>query len=235
MFISSKSGVFVEAPMLNAGNAVKKLRTYFPRTLLMFLAMSVIALSQAQPASSSTATPATDSAQPANKPVGITVDPGFIIGADDILGVSVWKEPDVSRTVTVRSDGKISLPLVGELDASGKTPKQLEDEIRTKLASYISDPEVTLIVQEIRSHRYNVLGMVSHPGSYVLTSTTTVLDAIAMSGGFRDFAKQKAIYVLRANPDGSKTRLPFNYREVVKGDKAKQNIKLETGDTVVVP
>jgi len=211
--------------------------------MLVVLAMSATMLAQTTPAApgaapstaaaSSAAVQTSDAMKPAAK--GIAVDDSFVIGADDILGVSVWKEQDVSRVVTVRSDGKISLPLVGELQASGKTPKQLEDEIRIKLSAFISDPEVTLIVQEIRSHRYNVLGMVSHPGSYVLTNTTTVLDAIAMSGGFRDFAKQKAIYILRTGPDGNKTRLPFNYREVVKGDKTKQNIKLENGDTVVVP
>lgn len=220
--------------MPTAGSAVKKVSTYFPRTLFMFLAMSVIAIAQAQPAQSATDK---DKDAPANKPAvaAAAVDAGFIIGADDVLGISVWKEPDISHTVTVRSDGKISLALIGEVQAAGKTPKQLEDDIRTKLAGYISDPEVTLIVAEVHSHHYNVLGLVSHPGSYALGSNTTVLDAIANAGGFRDFAKQKQIYVLRANADGSKSRLNFNYKEVVKGDKDKQNIKLESGDTVVVP
>lgn len=162
-------------------------------------------------------------------------DPTFVIGTEDVLGIDVWKEPEVSRVVTVRSDGKISLPLIGELQAEGKTPKQLEDEVRTKLGSFIADPEVTLIVQEVRSSKFNVLGQVQHPGSYVLTSSTTVLDAIALAGGFRDFAKQKAIYILRKNADGSEVRIPFNYHEVIKGDSQKQNIKLVNHDTVVVP
>lgn len=176
---------------------------------------------------------------PSNNTGGTTsqaqTDRSFVIGPDDVLGIDVWKEPEVSRVVTVRSDGKISLPLIGELQAEGKTPKQLEDEIRTKLASFIADPEVTLIVQEVRSRKFNVLGQVQHPGSYVLTSSTTVLDAIALAGGFRDFAKQKAIYVLRKNADGSETRIPFNYQEVIKGDAQKQNVKLANHDTVVVP
>ena len=152
-----------------------------------------------------------------------------------MLAVNVWKEAEVSRTLTVRPDGKISMPLIGELQASGKTPKQLQDEIGTKLSTYIPEPEVTVIVQEIRSHRFNILGKVERPGSYLLTNSTTVLDAIALAGGFRDFAKQKSIYVLRVNPDGTKMRLTFNYKQVVKGNNPEQNVRLEARDTVVVP
>jgi polysaccharide biosynthesis/export protein len=159
----------------------------------------------------------------------------FVIGDDDVLAVNVWKEAEISRTVTVRSDGKISLPLVGEVQASAKTPKQLEAEISNKLSGYISDPAVTVIVQEIRSQRFNILGQVSHPGSYVLNNSTTVLDAIALGGGFKDFAKQKSILILRENPDRTQTRFAFNYKEVIKGQHPEQNIKLEPGDTVVVP
>ena len=162
-------------------------------------------------------------------------DDAFLIGSDDVLGINVWKEAEVSRTETVRSDGKISLPLLGELQAAGKTPKQLQDEIHDKLAAYISDPEVTVIVQENRSHRFNVLGQVQHPGTYPLTTSTTVLDAIALAGGFRDFAKQRKIYVLRSNADGTKTQLEFNYKKVIKGNNPEQNVKLSSRDTLVVP
>jgi len=162
-------------------------------------------------------------------------DDAFVIGSDDVLAVNVWKEAEISRTVTVRSDGKITLPLVGELQASAKTPKQLEDEISSKLAPYISEPAVTVIVQEVRSQRFNILGQVAHPGSYAINNSTTVLDAIALGGGYRDFAKQKSIYILRRNPDGTQTRLTCNYKEVIKGRHPEQNIKLEPGDTVVVP
>jgi len=159
----------------------------------------------------------------------------FIIGTGDVLAINVWKETEVSRVVPVRSDGRISLPLVGELQAGGRTPKQLEAEISTKLKDFVSEPEVTVIVQEIKSQKFNVLGMVMKPGSYVLTNPTTILDAIAMAGGFRDFAKQKDIYVLRPAADGTRTRLPFNYKEVVKGHKSAQNIALHSNDTLVVP
>ncbi|HZQ66961.1 MAG TPA: polysaccharide biosynthesis/export family protein [Terriglobales bacterium] len=162
-------------------------------------------------------------------------DDGFIIGTDDVLAVNVWKEPDISRAVPVRSDGKISLPLVGEVQAGGQTPKQLEIAIASKLQSYISEPDVTVIVQEIKSQRFNVLGQVTRPGSYQLTNAMTVLDAIALSGGFRDFAKQKSVYVLRPKPDGTQVRLAFNYKDVIKGRNPEQNIRLEPRDTVVVP
>jgi polysaccharide export outer membrane protein len=162
-------------------------------------------------------------------------DDSFVIGNDDVLAVNVWKEPDVSRSVPVRSDGKISLPLVGEVQASGETPLKLEKDIAFRLKNFIDEPEVTVIVQQINSHKFNILGQVSKPGSYPLTNNATVLDAIALAGGFRDFAKQKSIYVLRQNADGSQKRIHFNYKEVVKGRNPDQNIKLEPRDTIVVP
>lgn len=171
----------------------------------------------------------------APKPLpGPVSDESFIVGPDDVLAISVWKEPDVSRVVPVRSDGKISLPLVGELQASGQTPRQLEREIAGKLQSFISEPEVTVIVQEAKQ-RFNILGQVARPGSYLLTNTSTVLDAIAMAGGFRDFAKKKSIYVLRQNPDGTQSRLGFNYKDVIQGKNSDQNIRLKPRDTVVIP
>lgn len=162
-------------------------------------------------------------------------DDSFVIGNDDVLAVNVWKEPDISRSIPVRSDGKISLPLVGEVQATGQTPRKLELEIAGRLKSYISEPEVTVIVQQINSQKFNILGQVARPGSYVITNSPTVLDAIAVAGGFRDFAKKKSIYVLRQNVDGTQTRLPFNYKDVVKGGSAAQNVKLQARDTVVVP
>jgi len=190
-----------------------------------------------QAGNSGAAGPATPTA--ANKPgTAAQVKPHddtFVIGPDDVLSISVWKEPDVSRVVPVRSDGKISLPLAGEVQAGGTTPRQLEKAIAAKLQSYISEPEVTVIVQQINSQKFNILGLVAKPGAYPLTNGATVLDAIALAGGFRDFAKQKSIYVLRQTPDGSQTRIPFNYKDVIKGKNVEQNIKLQPRDTVVVP
>ena len=162
-------------------------------------------------------------------------DDSFVIGNDDVLAINVWKEPDVSRSIPVRSDGKISLPLVGEVQATGRTPLKLEQDIAARLKNYIAEPEVTVIVQQINSQKFNILGMVSRPGSYPINNSATVLDAIALAGGFRDFAKQKNIYVLRQNADGSETKMPVNYKEVVKGKNTAQKIKLEPRDTIVVP
>jgi len=173
--------------------------------------------------------------QPINAEVSKPHDDSFVIGANDVLAINVWKEPDVSRSVPVRSDGKISLPLAGEVQAAGLTPLKLEQDIASKLQSFISEPEVTVIVQQINSQKFNILGMVSKPGSYSLTNSSTVLDAIATAGGFRDFAKQKSIYVLRRNSNGTESRLPFNYKEVVKGKNPDQNVKLQPNDTIVIP
>ena len=162
-------------------------------------------------------------------------DNTFVIGNDDVLAINVWKEPDVSRSVPVRSDGKISLPLVGEVQAAGRTPLTLEQDIAAKLKNYIGEPEVTVIVQQINSQKFNILGQVTRPGTYPISNSATVLDALALAGGFRDFAKQKSIYILRQNPDGTQKRLPFNYKDVVKGKNPEQNIKLQPRDTIVIP
>lgn len=172
---------------------------------------------------------------PAAPAAGTPHDNSFIIGNDDVLAINVWKEPEVSRSLPVRSDGRISLPLVGELQAAGRTPLQLEQEITRGLHAYITDPEVTVIVQEIHSQQFNILGEVLKPGVYPLTRTTTVLDAIAIGGGFRDFAKQKDIYILRQNPNGGESRIPFNYKDIIKGKNPAQNVVLKPRDTVVVP
>jgi polysaccharide biosynthesis/export protein len=165
-----------------------------------------------------------------------SVDPDkFLIGNDDVLAINVWKETELSRSVPVRSDGKISLPLVGEVQASGETPRQLEQAIAVKLKNYISEPEVTVIVQQINSQKFNILGQVVRPGSYPLTNSIAVLDAIAVAGGFRDFAKKKSIYILRQKPEGGQSRITFNYKDVIEGKSAEQNIKLQPRDTVVVP
>jgi polysaccharide biosynthesis/export protein len=190
---------------------------------------------QAGSAGKSTSSPTTASAPGQDTASGAKPDSTYIIGNDDVLAINVWKEPDISRSVPVRSDGNISLPLVGEVLAAGRTPHQLEAEIAGKLKNYISEPEVTVIVQEIKSQKFNVLGMVTRPGAYPLTNSMTVLDAIALSGGFRDFAKQKSIYILRVNPDGSQARFDFNYKDVIKGKNPAQNLKLQPRDTIVIP
>ncbi len=159
----------------------------------------------------------------------------YVIGAEDVLSINVWKEQELSRQVPVRPDGMISLPLLGDVKASGLTPLQLQDQLTTDLKKYISDPQVTVIVNQVNSLAFNVVGEVLKPGYYPLTRRMTVLDAIAMAGGFRDFAKVKKIYVLRTEADGKQVRLPFNYKNVVKGKNPNQNIELQPRDTLVVP
>lgn len=160
----------------------------------------------------------------------------YVIGAGDELYISVWKEPDLTRTVPVRPDGKITLPLAGDIQASGLTPNQLEQNLTKQLASFVSNPSVTVTVQAVHSQKINIVGEVNKPGSYDLNGPpTTVLDAIAMSGGLKDFAKGKKIYILRVGPDGKQQRLPFNYKDVIKGEHMEQNIVLQPRDTIVVP
>lgn len=160
----------------------------------------------------------------------------YVIGAGDELYISVWKEPDLTKNVPVRPDGKITLPLAGDIQASGLTPNQLEQNLTKQLASYVSSPSVTVTVQAVHSQKINIVGEVNKAGSYDLNGPPmTVLDAIAMAGGLKDFAKGKKIYILRVSPDGKQQRLPFNYKEVIKGEHMEQNIVLQARDTIVVP
>ena len=173
--------------------------------------------------------------QPMNPPTNKPHDDSFVIGNDDVLAINVWKEPDISRSIPVRSDGRISLPLVGEVQAAGRTPLKLEQDIASKLRNYIAEPEVTVMVQQINSEKFNILGRVAKPGSYPLVNPTTVLDAIALSGGLKDFARVKKIYVLRIDENGKPQRYRFNYKDVIKGRKLAQNIQVQKNDTIVVP
>ena len=159
----------------------------------------------------------------------------YLIGPDDVLAVNVWKEPEISRTLPVRPDGNISLPLIGDLKASGRTPTQLQKEIKHQLVEYLSNPEVTVLVQEAKSHKFNIIGEVEKPGSYVMAGPITVLDAIAMAGGPREFARTSKIFVLRVNTNGSRVRLPFNYKQVIKGNDLNTDLQLQPRDTIVVP
>lgn len=159
----------------------------------------------------------------------------YIIGAEDQVLINVWKETELTRTVPVRPDGMISLPLLGDIKAAGYTPLQLQDQITEALKKYVSDPQVTVIVTEVRSLSFNIVGEINKPGFYPLTRRLTVLDAVAMAGGFKDFAKTKKVYVLRVDASGKEERLPFNYKAVIKGQDSSQNIQLQPHDTVVVP
>ncbi len=157
----------------------------------------------------------------------------YTIGADDTLRISVWKEPDMSVVLPVRSDGKISMPLLDDVQAAGMTPMQLGSSIREKLKKYIADPRVTVVVTAMNSQRIYVLGEVTHTGAMPLLPNMTVLQALS-SAGFTQFANLKAIYLLRVQ-DGKQTKFPFNYKDAIKGRGNQPNIILKPGDTIVVP
>jgi polysaccharide biosynthesis/export protein len=163
-----------------------------------------------------------------------TADPNYVIGPQDVLDIDVWKEPELTRSVPVRPDGKISLALLNDVQAAGLTPIQLSEEITTKLKKFMTDPQVTVIVTQINSQRVYILGEMTRPGAYPLLPGMTVLQALSSAGGFTIFANSKKIYVLR-NEGGKQEKLPFNYKEVVKGKNADQNIVLKAGDQIVVP
>jgi len=159
-------------------------------------------------------------------------DAPYTIGREDVLDVSVWRDADLSRTLPVRPDGFISLPIVGEMKAEGKTPAQLEKEIKAKLASYVVEPKVTVIVREVNSSRVFITGEVAHPGAYPIRGKTSVVQAIALAGGFSDFASTDGMVVIR----GHKEKYPVRYSDLVDAnDKDRVEFYLMPGDTIVVP
>lgn len=179
--------------------------------------------------------PAGQKAKDQPNPSPKRADEDYIIGPSDVLAITVWKDAELTRTVPVRPDGRISLPLIGELEVSGLTAPAVQRMVTQKLKEYISDPQVAVIVQEVKSRTYSVLGKVVKPGAYELGKPTTVLEAIAVAGGFLDFAKQSKIYIIRPVSGGSNQTLPFDYKKVIKGRNPEQNVELKNGDTIVVP
>ena len=159
----------------------------------------------------------------------------YVIGPGDLLAINVLHEPEVSQKVPVRMDGKITMPLIGEIQASGMMPGNLQLTIAAKLHDYIKDAEVTVVVEETKSRQFTVMGEVEHPGSFPLVKPTTVLDGLAQAGAFRDFAKLTKIHILRKTAEGTTITLPFNYKQVSKGKNESENIQLQAGDTVIVP
>jgi polysaccharide export outer membrane protein len=162
------------------------------------------------------------------------VDPDYKIGPQDVVRIDVWKEPDISRTIPVRPDGKISLPLLNDVQASGLTAMQLASALHDSLSKYLTNPQVTVTVTEINSRRVYITGEVAHAGALPLLPNMTVLQALSSAGGFTQFARPKNIYILRTE-GGKQVKHPFNYKEVVKGNLPEQNILLQPGDVIVVP
>lgn len=161
-------------------------------------------------------------------------EPLYIIQPNDVLEIFVWKEPDLTRKVLVRPDGRISFPLVQDMQAAGISPGELKERIEARLKEYLSAPNVTVVVDAIMSYRIYVIGKVQKPGIQTIEKPVTVLQALTLAGGFQDYAKDAEIVVIRKQA-GENQLFDFNYKDVIKGRKAEQNILLRTGDVVVVP
>ena len=162
-----------------------------------------------------------------------STDPNYTIGPQDVLDINVWKEDQLTKTVPVRPDGKISLPLLNDIQAAGLTPTQLATQITESLKKYVTDPQVTVIVREINSQRVYLIGEVLRAGAYPLLPGMTVLQALSSAGGFTQFANTKKIYVLRTE-NGKQEKFPFNYKDALSA-KSDENIVLKAGDQIVVP
>jgi len=171
---------------------------------------------------------------PGSSSPGPQADFAYKIGPQDMLQIDVWKEPEITRLVPVRPDGKITLPLLNDVQAAGLTPMELASIISDGLKKYINNPQVTVSVSTINSRRVYVTGEVTKPGAFPMLPNMTVLQALTSAGGFTQFAKIKSIYVLRTE-SGKQTKIPFSYKAVVEGKKPEDNIELQPGDTVVVP
>ena len=164
----------------------------------------------------------------------VTID--YIIGPEDILDITVWKNAELSKTVTVRPDGRISLPLIGDVVAVGKTTGQLADAISGKLKEYKENPQVSILVSQVNSYAIYVLGEVARPGKFPLKSKTTILQAITLAGGFMPAAARNKLVVFRFGENGEKDeKIRASYDDIVLRDGAGQNITLKPGDTLVVP
>lgn len=206
----------------------------FAAVLVVAAAVSVAAQSAPQPAPAAPAAttqkpPADDAAE-----LGVLPPPDYVIGAEDVLDVVVWREKELSAEVMVRPDGMVSLPLLNDVQAGGLTPEQFRERVSAGAAKYVESPSVTVIVKQINSRKVSVMGEVVKPGIYPLLAPTTVLQLLAQAGGPTPFADVKDISVVRT-VDGKTSRLVFNYKEVARGRRMEQNVLLRPGDTVIIP
>jgi len=206
-------------------------------SLILIGSIALAQAAPAQPAASSasdkTASDKTASDKATTAASTSQAGPEYVIGPEDALHIAVWREADLTASLPVRPDGKISLPLLDDVQAAGMTPKQLADSITEKLKKYIADPRVTVVVTQINSKRIFINGEVLHPGPMTMLPSMTVLQALS-SAGLNQFAKMKGIYVLRIE-NGKQQKLPVNYKKLLKGEQIEQNYLLQPGDTIVVP
>lgn len=196
-------------------------------------------VSKAGPASaplSGTPAPSSPAAHPTGEKSSLIVTKDYVIGPEDLLEITVWRNQDLSKTVAVRPDGRISMPLIGDVTAVGKTPSQLTEEIASKLKEFKENPSVAIVVKEVNSYTVYVLGEVQKPGKYPLKSKTTLLQGITMAGGFTPTASRNKLVVFRFGENGSgDERIKASYDDIVLRDGSRQNVELKPGDTVVIP
>jgi polysaccharide export outer membrane protein len=196
------------------------------------LLMGTMALAQGAPAQAAVNSASDSKTNTMTEPAA-PVDSTYVIGADDVLHIAVWKEADLTATEPVRSDGKISLPLLNDVQAAGLTPMQLADSLTEKLKKFVADPRVTVVVTQVNSKRIYMLGEVSHAGPMSITPNMTAMQALA-SAGINQFANTKKIYLLRME-NGKKMKYPIPYRKLIKGLEIEHDYALQPGDTIVVP
>jgi polysaccharide biosynthesis/export protein len=204
--------------------------------LMMISGMALAQSAPAPPAANAVASAASDKAAADKTIPAAPASAGgaeYVIGPEDSLHIAVWKEADLSATLPVRPDGKISLPLLNDVQASGLTPQQLADSVTEKLKKYIADPRVTVVVTAINSKHIYLVGEVLHTGATPLMPNMTVLQALS-SAGINQFAKTKGIYILRTE-NGKQQKLAVNYHKLIKGEEIDHNYVLQPGDTIVVP
>ena len=197
------------------------------------LCCTAVALAQEPPRESAPAAAGNTTAARAVDAVIPSEDGDYKIGPEDVLDISVWKNVELSRTVPVRPDGKVSLPLVNDIQAAGLTPSRLRQELTRRLSEYVPSPEVAVIVREVHSAKVSVVGAVRTPGRYEVRSPATVLELIALAQGFTDFASRDRIVVLRQNGT-AQSRITFNYRKITDGTE-QDNFFVQPGDIIVVP
>ena len=210
------------------------MRTLLATALALTLSAQAAALAQPGPPPKQAPKPAAPATSPAVPGPVVPVEPGFTIGPEDVLGVLVWRDQEVTGDVTVRPDGMITLPLVRDIKAAGLTPQELADRVQAAVREFITDASVTVVVRQINSRKAFITGEVARPGAYPLAPSMTVMQLIAVAGGLTEWAEAKSISVMRVEAGRTRT-FPFDYKKVASGKKPGQNIVLKPGDTVVVP
>jgi polysaccharide biosynthesis/export protein len=210
--------------------------SFFSRSTLSFsLAALGCGLFVPPVAAQNTSRSVTPGAPAASAPAAEAAVPaGYTIGAEDVLSVVFWREPDMSAEVVVRPDGKISLPLLNDVEATGLTPDQLRAHLAEQARKFIAEPSVSVVVKQIHSRKVFITGNVERPGPYGIGSSMTVLQLIALAGGLREYADSKHIVITRTD-NGKSISVPFNYNDISKRKNLQQNIELKPGDVVIVP